>query len=147
MNLNDIAILTLLRPQGFRKCSSEDFLICFYKNNIIQTSFDPISIALVVQEIIFGSQVTQSSRSDIWLKFSYKHKMQNVGFVYELYMLLIHKKYLASFSNHIFLFWHGFLKAHWVKLFLLITQKSHFSSFLMVLIKRLYSPFALQKRD
>ena len=53
--------LTLSRPPVFRKCSSEDFLICFSRSKIIQTSFGPISIVLAVQEIIFGSPVTQSS--------------------------------------------------------------------------------------
>ena len=53
--------LILSRPQGFRKCSSEVFLICFSKSKLIQTSFRPVSIALVVQKMIFGSPVTQSS--------------------------------------------------------------------------------------
>ena len=56
-----VVSLTLSRPQDFRKCSSEDFLMCFSRSAIVQTSFGPILMALVVQEIIFGSPVTQSS--------------------------------------------------------------------------------------
>ena len=58
---HSVVSLTLSRTQDFRKCSSEDFLMCFSKSSIIQTSFGPILMALVVQEIIFGSPVTQSS--------------------------------------------------------------------------------------
>ena len=57
--------LCILTLQGFRKCSSEDFLICFSRFKIIQTSFGHISTALGVQEIIFGSPVSWSSSRDI----------------------------------------------------------------------------------
>ena len=59
------------------------------------------------------------------IKFSYKKKMQNLGFVYELYMLLILKNCLVSFSKPTFLFWHGSLMTQWVKAILMITQKSY----------------------
>ena len=59
--LFNVEFLSLWRQKGFRKCSSEDFLICFSKSKIIQTDFCLISMILAVQEIIFGSPVTQSS--------------------------------------------------------------------------------------
>ena len=57
--------LCILTLQGFRKCSAEDFLICFSRFKIIQTSFGHISTALGVQEIIFGPPVSRSSSRDI----------------------------------------------------------------------------------
>ena len=53
--------LSSFKDTGFQKCSSEDFLICFSRSKIIQTSFGSTSIVLAVQEIIFGSPLTQSS--------------------------------------------------------------------------------------
>ena len=50
------------------------------------------------------------------------------------YMFLILKNYLVSFSKYKVLFWHGSLMTKWVKAILLITQRSHLSSFLMLLI-------------
>ena len=41
-------VLDLINLFKTRRCSSEDFLICFFRLEIIQTNFDPISIALVV---------------------------------------------------------------------------------------------------
>ena len=61
--------------------------------------------------------------------------MQNLGFVYKLYMFLILKNCLVSFSRHMLLFWHSSLMTQWIKAILLITQKSNLSSFLVLLIK------------
>ena len=57
--------------------------------------------------------------------------MLNLDFVYELYMFLILKNCLVSLSIHTRLFWRVSLMTQWVTDFLLITQKSHLSSFIM----------------
>ena len=61
--------------------------------------------------------------------------MQNLYFAYELYMFLILKNCLVLFSKHALLFWHGSLMTQLVKVILLIPQKSHLSSFLVLLVK------------
>ena len=61
--------------------------------------------------------------------------MQNLNFVYELYIFLILKKCLVFFSKHTLLFWHGSLMTQWVKGILLITKISHFSYFLLVSVE------------
>ena len=61
--------------------------------------------------------------------------MQNLYFAYGLYMFLILKNCLVLFSKHALLFWHGSLMTQLVKVILLIPQKSHLSSFLVLLVK------------
>ena len=73
--------------------------------------------------------------------------MQNLGFVYELYMLLILKNCLVSFSKPTLLFWHGSLMTQWVKVILLITQKSHLSSCRMLIIKTVLFTFCHIKKE
>ena len=73
--------------------------------------------------------------------------MQNLGFVYELYMLLILKNCLVSFSKLTLLFWHGSLMTQWVKVILLITQKSHLSSCRMLIIKTVLFTFCHIKKE
>ena len=72
--------------------------------------------------------------------------MQNLGFVYELYMSLILKNCEVSFSNHRLMFCHGSLMTQWVKAILLITLKPHLSSFLMLLIKKVLFTFCSTKK-
>ena len=57
--------------------------------------------------------------------------MLNLDFAYELYRFLILKNCLVSLSIHTLLFWRVSLMTQWVTAFLLITQKSHLSSFLI----------------
>ena len=56
--------------------------------------------------------------------------MLNLDFAYELYMFLILKNSLVSLSIHTLLFKRVSLMTQWVTAFLLITQKSHLSSFM-----------------
>ena len=73
--------------------------------------------------------------------------MQNLGFVYELYMFLVLKKCLVLFSMHTLLFLYGSMMTQWVKSILLITQKSHLLSFLILLIKTVLFTFCPTKTD
>ena len=67
--------------------------------------------------------------------------MQNLCSVFELYMFLIFKNCLVLFSKHTRFFWQGLLAI------LLITQKSHLPSFIMILIKTvLFTFFPTKKR-
>ena len=76
-------------------------------------------------------------------KFPYIDKMQNLGFVYNLYMFLVLKNCLVLFSKHMFLS----LMTQWVKVISLITQKSYLSFFLMLLIKTVLFTFHSIKKD
>ena len=62
------------------------------------------------------------------------------------YMFFILKNCLLLFSKHALLFWHGSLMTQWVKAILLITQKFHLSSFLMLLIKTVLFTFCPTKK-
>ena len=73
--------------------------------------------------------------------------MQNLYFAYELYMFLILKNCLVLFSKHALLFWHGSLMTQLVKVILLIPQKAHLSSFLVLLVKTvLFASYPKKKR-
>ena len=61
--------------------------------------------------------------------------MQNLGFVYNLYMFLVLKNCLVLFSKHTFLS----LMTQWVKVISLITQKSYLSFFLVHFMNVLFS--------
>ena len=69
--------------------------------------------------------------------------MQNLGFVYNLYMFLVLKNCLVLFSKHTFLS----LMTQWVKVISLITQKSYLSFFLVLLIKTVLFTFHSIKKD
>ena len=74
--------------------------------------------------------------------------MQNLSFVYELYMFLILKNCLVSISKHMIMLQHGSLMTQLVKTTLLITQKSPLPSLLMHLIKTVLFTFhPTKKRD
>ena len=72
--------------------------------------------------------------------------MQNLSFVYELYMFLILKNCLVSISKHMIMLRHGSLMTQLVKAILLITQKSPLPSFLMHLIKTVLFTFHPTKK-
>ena len=72
--------------------------------------------------------------------------MQNLYFAYGLYMFLILKNCLVLFSKHALLFWHGSLMTQLVKVILLIPQKSHLSSFLVLLVKTVLFTSYLKKK-
>ena len=72
--------------------------------------------------------------------------MQNLSFVYELYMFLILKNCLVSISKHMIMLGHWSLMTQSVKAILLITQKSPLASFLMQLIRTALFTFREKKR-
>ena len=117
----------------FQKMQLRTFLIRFSISKIIQTNFDPISIALEDRKIIF-----------IVL---YQDKKQNLGFVYELHMFLILKSCLVSFAKYTLLFCHGSLMTILAETVLLITQKSHLSSLLTLLIIMILFTFCPTKKQ
>ena len=73
--------------------------------------------------------------------------MQNLGFVYELYMFLIFKNCLVSFSKETLLFRHESLMKQLFKAILLITQTFIVSSSLMLLIKTVLFTFCSTKKE
>ena len=68
--------------------------------------------------------------------------MRKLGFVYKLYVF----NWLVSFLKHTLLLWHGWLMTQRVKAILLITQNSHLSYFLILLIKTVSFTFYSAKK-
>ena len=130
---NDNSKINPFKTTKFQKMQRRTFLIRCSISKIIQTNFDPISLALEDRKIIF-----------IVL---YQDKKQNLGFVYELQMFLILKSCLVSFAMYTLLFCHGSLMTILAETVLLITQKSHLSSFLTLLIIMILFTFCPTKKQ
>ena len=135
MYLNSFKTTTL------QKCCSEDFFSIFFQ---IQNNSDQFRSHFNSISGSGSNRLIGIYNRNFLVKI--KCKSQVLFINYLCFQYLKTAQYRLQ-STGLFLAQHGSLMTQWVKVILLITQKSHLLSFLMLLIKTVFLPFTLKKRD